>query len=114
MTADATRRKSFRELLGLLASEEQQLTYERDVPFVDITVELVCMWFDDLYDEKRADRDVAFTAEERAALADFHQFYKERVDMLPASQGTVRTWLASPVWSEVMERARKTLEVISA
>ena len=42
-------RSNVRELLSLFSSEEEQLVYERDVPHVDITAELLCMWFDDTY-----------------------------------------------------------------
>jgi hypothetical protein len=103
-------RKVIVELLQLLASEEQQLAYERDVPHVDITTELVCMWFDDQYHPKQRHFESCFTATELAALEEFHQFYDVRVDKLPKSQGSVRTWLDSPVWREVMEQARRTLE----
>ena len=114
MTDTASRRKQIRELLQLLSSEEEQLAYERNVPHVDITAELVCMWFDDLYDAKEAAHDSAFSSDEQAALAEFHRFYDARVGLLPESQGTVCTWLASPIWREVMEQARRTLERIEA
>ena len=94
--------------------QEEQLVYERNVPHVDITAELVCMWFDDLYDAKQAATDPAFSDSERIALAEFHHFYDTRVGRLPASQGTVRTWLASPVWREIMEQAGRTLNCICA
>ena len=114
MTTTPSRRGQIRELLQLLATEEEQLAYERNVPHVDITAELVCMWFNDLYDAKHAATDSTFSDSERTALVEFHQFYDARVDQLPESQGTVRTWLASPVWREVMEQARRTLERIVA
>ncbi|MBI5380584.1 MAG: hypothetical protein HZA31_01665 [Opitutae bacterium] len=114
MTTTPSRREQISELLQLLASEEEQLAYERNVPHVDITAELVCMWFDELYDAKHVATDFTFSDNERAVLAEFHQFYDARVDRLPESQGTVRTWLASPVWREVMEQARRTLERITA
>lgn len=114
MTTTPSRRQQCRELLQLLASEEQQLDYERSVPHVDITVELVCMWFNDHYDEKHAANDPAFTDVERAALADFHQFYEQRYRLLPKSHGTVRTWLASPIWQEIMRKADETLSRLAA
>jgi hypothetical protein len=102
------------ELLQLLASEDRQLAYERNVPHVDITAELLCMWFNDTYHP--GDKFFAswFTEGERAALAQFHTFYEARSRRLPESQGTVRTWLASPMWREIMEEASKTLEKITA
>ena len=114
MTTTPSRRGQIRELLQMLASEEEQLTYERNVPHVDITAELVCMWFNDLYDAQHATSDFAFSADEKTALAEFHQFYQARVNRLPKSQGTVRTWLESPIWREVMEQARRTLERVVA
>jgi hypothetical protein len=107
-----SRRNNIIEILQLLASEEQQLAYERDVRHVDITAELVCMWFNDQY---HPDRGFAalFTPDEMAALAQFHQFYDERVDRLPGSQGTVQTWLACPLWREIMHEAQRTLKRIA-
>jgi hypothetical protein len=114
MTTTPSRRQQFRELLQLLACEDEQLAYERSVPHVDITVELVCMWFDDLYDEKYAASDPAFTDVERAALAEFHQFYEKRYWRLPKRCGTVRTWLANPIWQEIMRKADETLSQLAA
>jgi len=54
------------EILQLLASEEPQLAYERDVPHVDITSELLCMWFDDQYHPDDAFFVSCFTADELA------------------------------------------------
>lgn len=107
-----SRREQVRDVLQMLASEEEQLAYERNVPHVDITAELLCMWFDDLYHGKCPGADSTFDDIELASLTDFHLFYRERSGRLPKSMGTVRTWLASSVWREIMERARMTLEQI--
>jgi hypothetical protein len=101
------------EVLRLLASEERQLAYERDVPHVDITAELLCMWFDDQYHPDDAFFVSCFSAAELAALAEFHRSYSERHHQLPESQGTVRTWLASPVWREIMRKADETVSRIA-
>lgn len=110
MSNASRRRKQIIDLLQLFASEEQQLAYERDVPHVDITTELVCMWFDDQYQPKLRHFETCFTEDELAALGEFHRFYDQRVDRLPESRGTVRTWLASPIWREIMEQAQRTLD----
>jgi len=102
------------ELLQLLASEERQLAYERDVPHVDITAELVCMWFNDTYHPGDKFFASCFSEGEQAALAQFHTFYQERSHRLPESRGTVHTWLASPAWREIMAEASKTLEKLQA
>ena len=102
------------DLLSLLASEDRQLAYERNVPHVDITAELCCMWFDDQYHPDDAYFVSCFTADELSALAQFHRFYDDRKRQLPESCGTVQTWLASPVWREIMREASRALEKIAA
>ena len=113
MSETSSRRKQIIELLQLFASEEQQLAYEKDVPHVDITAELLCMWFDDQYHPDVRHFSSCFSPEELGALAEFHRFYDERADRLPESQGTVRTWLADPAWQEIMRKAESTLAEIS-
>ncbi len=51
-------REEIRNFLHLLGSEEEQLAYERNVPHVDITAELLCMWFDDFYDAEHVACDL--------------------------------------------------------
>jgi hypothetical protein len=114
MSNESTVRKGIIDLLQLFASEEQQLAYERDVPHVDITAELVGMWFDDQYHPNQRHFESCFSPAELAALEEFDKFYGMRVDRLPESKRTVRTWLNSPVWREVMEQVRWTLERVSA
>ena len=111
--SDEARKKQIIELLKLLASDKQQLEYEKNVPHVDITAELLCMWFDNLFHGKPPHAEPSFTAEENAALSEFHQFYRARVDRLPKSEGTVQTWLDSAVWRDIMENARSTLERVA-
>ena len=36
-------------LLRTLGDPDAQLAYERDIPITCVPAELVCMWFDDLY-----------------------------------------------------------------
>lgn len=105
-------RKEILDLLALLSYEERQLAYEKDVPHVDITKELVCMWFDDLYHPGQH-FDSAFSRAELLALAEFSQYYEARLARLPESRGTVRTWLASPLWREIMHRAEEALNKIA-
>ena len=97
----------------MLASEREQLAYEESVPHVDITAELVCGWFDDSYPDD-SDFCICFTEVELAALAEFNTLYDERTKRLPKSNGTIKSWLASPTWWEVMSAASKTLDRVTA
>ncbi len=101
-------RQGIRELLALLASEEEQLAYERDVPIANVPAELVCMWFDDTYHPDAA-WFRPFTTEELLALAEFHAAYAGVVQRLPPSQGSVGTWHACPVWKAIMTAAARAL-----
>jgi hypothetical protein len=101
-------------ILELLASQEQQLAYERNLPHMDISAELLCMWFDDHYRPDDMFFSSCFTADELAVLAEFHRFYEERSKQLPESHGTIRTWLASRVWREIMSRADETASGLAA
>lgn len=113
MSDSSQRREQVREMLRLLASEEEQLAYEGNVPHVDITAELLCMWFDDLYHGKAPSVDSAFDGAELAAISEFHRLYDQCSRGLPESRGTVRSWLDDPGWREIMEEARMTLERIA-
>jgi len=104
------RRPMILELLRLLSSEQEQLDYEANVPVADVPAELVCMWFDDQYHPDDAFFRSCFHPGELAALAGFHSFYAERHPQLPEAGGTIRAWLNSPVWREIMSEAKKTLD----
>jgi hypothetical protein len=110
MNTSTTRGTQVIELLGLLSSEEEQLKYEEDVPHVDITTELLFMWFDDQYHPALRHFENCFTAEELQALREFDRLYDEWTAQLPDSEATVATWHRSPVWQEIMQKARDTLE----
>jgi len=110
--SDRDLRKSIRDILSTLGSEERQLAYERAVPWVEITNELVCMWFDDTYHPDDEDFRAHFSPAELAALAAFDALYDQRSKVLPEQPGTVRTWLASPAWREIMQKARDTLALL--
>jgi hypothetical protein len=101
-----------RELLALLASEDDQLAYERDVPIAQVPAELLCMWFNDTY-HPGPDWSSHFTNRELEALARFHGIYERLSERLPKSPSTVRTWLADPLWRRIMAEAAATLVELS-
>ena len=96
-------------ILELISSEKLQLKYEKDVPHVDITNELVSMWFDDAYFPEDKSVCESFSTEELDELKKFNKFYDDRFNLLPESNGTVLTWLADKTWKEIMFKAQSTL-----
>ena len=106
-------RRIVREQLELLASENEQREYESNVPHVDITRELVCLWLGDSYHPDDRDFRSCFSDEELGALVQFNDILNARIDRLPPSNGTVEAWLASPEWREVMRAASEALQCMS-
>ena len=102
------------EQLQMLASEAEQLEYERNVPHVDITNELVCGWFGDSYHPDNDNFRACFTDDELVALQEFDALLDKRQTSLPKNPGTVTAWLKTPEWREVMNAALQTLRRIAA
>jgi len=86
------------EQLELLASENEQLEYERNVPRVDITAEMISGWFDTSYHPADAHFCSCFSESELAALSAFSAALSDLHARLPGSNGTVASWLASSSW----------------
>ncbi len=94
------------EALELLSSEAEQLEYERNVPKVDVTAELVCGWSSDAYHPDDPGFVSVFSPEEMEAFAQFDAVLHRHIDHLPPSQGTVQSWLASSSWRTIMHAAK--------
>ncbi len=90
-------------------SAAEQREYERKVPHVDITVELICGWFDDAFHPEDARFRSLFTADEWGALMKFHKVFDNARKDLPESGGTVETWLRDESWHKVMKAADDAL-----
>jgi hypothetical protein len=105
--AAADLRHNIVELVQTLASKEQQLAYQRNVPIANVPAELVCMWFDDLYHPQWDLFIEAFTLVERERLARFHTFYDARHKRLP---DTLAEMHQNPAWLEVMNEAQQVLK----
>ena len=101
------------EQLQLLASEAEQLEYEASVAHVDITKELVSGWFDDTYHPRADDFAINFTDDELLALDQFSKAFNQQVVELPPSQGTVKSWHASPHWNAVISGAQSALVALA-
>jgi len=94
-------------LMRLLASKDEQLAYEREVPIANVPAELVCMWFDDIY---HPDSDLfieAFSLPERERLARFDTYYDARHKQLP---NTLTEMHQNQAWLEVMDEAQRVLQ----
>ena len=105
-------RKCVKWQLELLSSTQEQLEYQRDVPHVNITVELVCMWFDDSYHPKNKFFISAFSEKELQAMSEFSEIFERvlapmRGDYLPQITELVQM----PQWINLVQAAQKTLDI---
>ena len=107
----ADTRENFRDLLTLISDAEAQIHYERTVPIANVPAELVCMWFDDNYHPESDWFPQCFSAKEQEILADFHDFYDERVGALPDG-GAVEQLHKLREWQEIMAKARTAVKAI--
>lgn len=107
-------RHGIRELLALLADPERQRAYERNVPIAHVPAELVCMWFDDLYQSDDAAFRRAFSAPELAALEEFDRAYRLVADELEPLPATVKDLHAHPAWGRVSPAASAALSMIDS
>ncbi len=110
---EPTLRNLIVETLRLLSSEQEQLKYETDVPHVDVTAELLCMWFDEAFIEDSARLRACFSANEWWALTNFDTFFDQRTNKLPEGSGTVRSLLNDATWRDIMNAAARMLQTIS-
>jgi hypothetical protein len=103
-------RSSVIGVLRLLSSPSQQVAYERRVPHVSVTVELLSLWFDDIYLPNSQAFRSCFSAEELSALAAFNQFYEKQSQLLLEPKNGVSDWLKEKNWQEIMQRASNLVE----
>lgn len=112
MTTSPQCRQSVIAVLGVLSSSQKQLAYERDVPSIPVTDELLSMWFDDTYLPDSPAFQKSFSAQELLALADFNKFFDEHIEDLQ-DKGRVSDWLKIETWQQIIQRAEKVLALIA-
>ena len=101
---------NFIHLLQLIASVEWQDKYQSEVN-IDIADELICMWFDDFYNnDQRIKLITLLSVEELKRINEFHTFYEERVDCLPKQYEQLKE---SDLWHEIMLKAKETLMILN-
>ena len=102
------------EHLHTLSSAQEQLQYQRNVPFINVTVELICGWFDDTYVPESEHFMAAFSTPELIALAEFNQFFDDVLNSGGLRQETPRieSLVQTPEWARLMRGAGRTLAVL--
>ena len=91
--------------LRLLSSADMQLAYERDVPQISVTDELLSIWFDDTNLPDSPYFRQAFSKDELAALAAFSLYLDDKSEKLPGPRARIDAWLQNESWQEIMRLA---------
>jgi hypothetical protein len=94
----------------MLSSETEQRGYEKRAPYLNVADELVCQWFDDLYQPQDDNWRAVFLPAELKALEEFSELFKETIEW--QSPESIEEWLANPRWRELMTSAGKTVALV--
>ena len=102
-------RQSVIDVLEILASPDEQLEYQRNVPIADVPAELLCMWFDDSFRPNDTRLAALFTSDEWNGLLAFHNRYDHLSSRLPDDLPPISELVTLPIWQEVVRAAAATL-----
>ena len=105
-------REGVRKLLALLADPQGQLAYEATAPGAHVPSELICRWFDDVYNPHDTAFRRAFTPDELAVLSQFNALYDRVADQLEPLPSRVAELQVHPAWATVPREARAVLRAI--
>ena len=113
---DVEYRRVFRhnvvEDLKTLASPERQLQFQRAVPFVNISVELACNWFDGHFFPNVPEFVALFSATEWKALTEFDAIFDEVIEQFRGEHlPEIEELLQNSEWLRVVEAARIALAI---
>jgi hypothetical protein len=82
-------RNNIFDLLKLISSSQRQFDYENKVPVANVPAELICMWFDDLYQPTSDLFLRSFNENEVADLSQFNEFFNARVNAISMNNGVL-------------------------
>ncbi len=99
------------ETLTLLASEEPQRKYQREVPHVDVPAELFNQW-DDCYFPEDDDFRAGFVAAELEVLARFDEVLNRVSDDTPQQLPALEDFLMTDAWRTLSAAARDALSAL--
>ncbi len=101
-------RESLIDLLRTIASVDEQLNYEKRVPIANVLDELICGWFDDLYNPNTTLFETAFNSQERRELDRFNYFFEKYVESIPDSPKLIDLQ-TSDEWKKIQSLANDTI-----
>lgn len=99
-------RKSVCDFLELLSSEELQKQFHLKSPTANVALELLCLWFSELYHPGSQLFSRTFSPEEHTLILEFNRHYDKRKANVPA---TIEQLHFDSDWQTTMHEAKKLL-----
>jgi hypothetical protein len=96
----------------LIASDEKQRKYQRDVPHVDVPAELFNQWEECYFPDDGAFQG-GFSEAELKALTLFDEAFKEVCDATPQELPSLEEFIATEAWRKLSAAAGEALKVMS-
>lgn len=101
-------RKLVIDALKLISSKEEQLSYQKEVPQINVSEELFNHW-EDTYIPDSPVNERAFTKEELIALKEFNLTFDRVCDGTPRNLPLIDEFMKTKEWKELTESAALAL-----
>ena len=101
-------RENLIDLLRAIASIDKQLGYEKRARTANVSDELICGWFDDLYRPNTKLFEAAFNSQERRELDKFNYFFDKYVNSIPDNQNLIDLQTRDE-WKKIQSLASQTI-----
>lgn len=111
-----TMRRNVISELHLMASREEQLKYQRDVPIAFVTAELFCLW-DESFQSEWMEEDYylgAFSIQELQALREFDDVVEDVLSQLSEDLPSIEKFVLTPQSQQLAQAATKTLSIFQS
>jgi hypothetical protein len=98
-------------VLQLLSSKQRQLDFQKKSPSSNVALELLCLWFDDLYNPGSQLFNRSFSTTELELIQEFNRYYDLRKGKLPE---TIEELHQDSDWEIIMNEAQVLLTKINS
>ncbi|VAX00348.1 hypothetical protein MNBD_GAMMA22-122 [hydrothermal vent metagenome] len=102
-------RASVRHVLALLSSKEQQINFQQQSPSANVALELLCLWFNELYNPGSQLFSRSFSNSELTAIQEFNHYYNLRKGKLPES---IEELHQDQDWDVIVQESKRVLSII--
>lgn len=103
-------RKSMISSLSLIASKEEQISYQKNVSIADVAAEIFAQWEDNYVPLENMGQ--FYSADELKGMHEFNVVFLEVCKELPSSLPSLEKLHETDVWRKYAERASKLMRLL--